>query len=193
MISYLDGKIEFKGEKFAVVNVGGVGYRVFVSSETLKKIPEKEGSVKLWIHTHLREDALDLYGFLHIAELDLFETMIQAPGIGPRKALGVLGVAPIDTLRRAIAAGDVSYLTRVSGIGRKTAEKIVVELREKMAGKGVMVEAPELKEEADAVEALMSLGYTQREAREALQQVSGDIKSSEKRIKEALKKLGGAK
>lgn len=193
MISYLEGKIEFKGEKFVVVNVGGVGYRVFASSETLKKIPEKEGQVKLWIHTHLREDALDLYGFLHMAELDLFETMIQAPGIGPRKALGVLGVAPIDTLRRAIAAGDVSYLTRVSGIGRKTAEKIVVELREKMAGKGVMVEAPELKEEADAVEALMSLGYTQREAREALQQVSGDIKSSEKRIKEALKKLGGAK
>ncbi|MFY9462522.1 MAG: Holliday junction branch migration protein RuvA, partial [Candidatus Sungiibacteriota bacterium] len=193
MISYLEGKIEFKGEKFVVVNVGGVGYRVFASSETLKKIPEKEGVVKLWIHTHLREDALDLYGFLHMAELDLFETMIQAPGIGPRKALGVLGVAPIDTLRRAIAAGDVSYLTRVSGIGRKTAEKIVVELREKMAGKGVMVEAPELKEEADAVEALMSLGYTQREAREALQQVSGDIKSSEKRIKEALKKLGGGK
>jgi len=193
MISCLDGKIEFKGEKFVVVNVGGVGYRVFASSETLKKIPEKGGGVKIWIHTHLREDALELYGFLHMAELDLFETMIQAPGIGPRKALGVLGVAPIDTLRRAIAAGDVSYLTRVSGIGRKTAEKIVVELREKMAGKGVMVEAPELKEEADALEALMSLGYTQREAREALQQVSGDVKSPEKRIKEALKKLGGGK
>ena len=193
MISCLDGKIEFKGEKFVVVNVGGVGYRVFASSETLKKIPEKGSGVKIWIHTHLREDALELYGFLHMAELDLFETMIQAPGIGPRKALGVLGVAPIDTLRRAIAAGDVSYLTRVSGIGRKTAEKIVVELREKMAGKGVMVEAPELKEEADALEALMSLGYTQREAREALQQVSGDVKSPEKRIKEALKKLGGGK
>ncbi len=193
MISYLEGKIEFKGEKFVVVNVGGVGYRVFASSETLKKIPEKNGEVKLWIHTHLREDALDLYGFLHMAELDLFETIIQVPGIGPRKALGVLGVAPIDTLRRAIAAGDVSYLTRVSGIGRKTAEKIVVELREKMAGKGVMVEAPELKEEADAVEGLVSLGYSQREAREALQQVSRDIKSPEKRIKEALKKLGGGK
>lgn len=193
MISYLEGKIEFKGEKFVVVNVGGVGYRVFVSPETLKKIPEKRGEVKLWTHLHVREDALDLYGFLHLAELDLFETLLGAPGIGPRKALNVLSAAPSDTLRRAIAAGDASYLTRVSGIGRKTAEKIVVELREKMAGKGVMVEAPELKEEADTLEALVSLGYTQREAREALQQVSEDIKSPEKRIKEALKKLGGGK
>lgn len=191
MISYLDGKIEFKGEKFVVVNIGGVGYRVFASLETLKKIPEKGGDVKFWIHTHLREDALELYGFLNFAELDLFETIIQTPGIGPRKALGVLGVAPIDTLRRAIAAGDASYLIRVSGIGRKTAEKIVVELREKMAGKGIIVDAPELKEEADALEALMSLGYTQKEAREALAAVSGDTKSPEKRIKEALKKLGG--
>lgn len=198
MISYLEGKVEFKGEKFVVVNVGGVGYRVFASPETLKKIPEKGGdvnrsnppTVKLWTHLHVKEDALDLYGFLHLAELDLFETLISAPGIGPRKALSVLSAAPIDTLRRAIAAGDTSYLSKVSGIGRKTAEKIVVELKEKMAGRGITVEAPELKEEADALDALVSLGYSQREAREALAAIPQKITSAEKRIKEALKKIG---
>ncbi|MDO8560922.1 MAG: Holliday junction branch migration protein RuvA [bacterium] len=191
MISFLAGKIEFKGEKFAVINVGGVGYRVFASADTLKKIPEKGESVKLWTNLYVREDALELYGFIHQSELELFETLIHVSGIGPKTGLGVMGVAPVDILRRAIASGDTSYLTRVSGIGRKIAEKIILELKEKMAGKGITVEAPELKEEADALEALVSLGYSQREAREALQEVSRDIKSPEKRIKEALKKLGG--
>jgi len=190
VIGYLEGKVEFKGEKYTVVNIGGVGYRVFSSPETLKKIPEKGEIVKLWTHLYVREDALELYGFLHQAELQMFETLIQVPGIGPKTGLGVMAVAPIDTLRRAIAAGDTSYLTKVSGIGRKTAEKIVIELKEKMAGRGVMVEAPELKEEADALDALVSLGYSQREAREALARVPEDIKSSEKRVKEALQRLG---
>lgn len=191
MISYLEGKTEFRGEKFIVVNVGGVGYKIFSIQETLKKIPEKGGEVKLWTHLYVREDALELYGFLHPAELDLFETLIHISGIGPKGALGVLAIAPVDTLKKAIAAGDTSYLTRVSGIGRKTAEKIVLELKEKMAGKGILVDAPELKEEADALEALVSLGYSQREAREALSQVPAEIISVERRVKEALKKVGG--
>ena len=193
MIGYLEGKIEFKGERYLILNVGGVGYKVFASPETLKKIPEKGANVKVWTHLRVKEDALDLYGFLHLAELDLFETLMSAPGIGPRKALSVLSAAPIDTLRRAIAAGDTTYLSKVSGIGRKTAEKMVVELKEKMAGRGVIVEAPELKEEADALDALVSLGYSQQEAREALALVPQDIKSFEKRVKEALQRLGGKK
>lgn len=189
MIASLEGIISFKTEKFVVVNVGGVGYKVFVGADTSQKIPEKGADVKLWTHQHVREDTLALYGFLNFAELDLFETLIGISGIGPKGALGVLGMAPADTLKKAIAAGDTSYLTRVSGIGRKTAEKIVLELREKMAGKGAVYDAPELKEEADALEALMSLGYSQRDAREALAQVSQDL-PVEKRIKESLKKLG---
>ncbi len=96
----------------------------------------------------------------------------------------------MPSLKKAIASGDTSYLTRVSGIGRKTAEKIVLELRDKMAGLGVMVDAPELKEEADALEALVSLGYSPREAREALTKISPEIVGAEKKVKEALKKLG---
>ncbi|MDO8600240.1 MAG: Holliday junction branch migration protein RuvA [bacterium] len=194
MISFLEGTIELKAEKFFIMNVAGVGYKIFAGAETLHKIPEKEANVKIWTHQYVREDALELYGFLHFAELELFETLIGISGIGPKGALGVLGVAPVDTLKKAIASGDTSYLTRVSGIGRKTAEKIILELREKMAGRGVSsMEAPELKEEADALDALVQLGYSQREAREALQQIPEEIVGAEKRVKAALKKLGGGK
>ncbi|MBI2122448.1 MAG: Holliday junction branch migration protein RuvA [Candidatus Sungbacteria bacterium] len=194
MISFLEGTIEFKGAKFVIVKTdGGVGYKVFLSEETMHKIPEKNEKIKLWTHLQVREDALELYGFLNFAELDLFQTLNSISGIGPKSALGVLNIAPVDTIKKAIAAGDTSYLTRVSGIGKKTAEKIVLELRDKMAGKGIGVEAPELKEEADALEALISLGYSQREAREALQALPREIASAEKRVKEALKKLGRRK
>lgn len=192
MIAYLDGAAVFKGERYIIISAGGIGYRVFVAPETLKKIPEKDPSVKLWVHLYVREDALELYGFLHQPELEFFEMLINISGIGPKSGLGIMNIAPLDTLKRAIAAGDTSYLTRVSGIGRKTAEKIVLELREKIAGRGVSVEAPELKEEADALEALVSLGYSQGEAREALRGVPREITSPEKRIKEVLRKLGGA-
>ncbi len=189
MISCLEGKIEFKGEKFLVVNVNGVGYKVFIGPETLRRIPEKSGNVKIWSHQYVRENALELYGFLNYAELELFETLIEISGIGPKGALGILAVAPVDTLKKAIASGDTSYLTRVSGVGRKTAEKIVLELKEKLAGKGVTVTAPELREEADALEALVSLGYNQQEARAALSGVAAEITSVAKKVREALKKI----
>ena len=189
MISHLSGTILLKGEKFVVVETAGVGYKAFATQETLQKIPEKGGVVNLWTHEHVREDSRDLYAFLHFPELELFELLISISGIGPKGALGVLSVAAIDTLKKAIGAGDTSYLTRVSGIGRKTAEKIVLELKEKMSGKGVIVEASGLKDEADALEALVSLGYTQRDARDALARVSQDIESVEGRVKAALKKI----
>lgn len=190
MIFFLEGAIVFKGEKFVVLKVNGVGYRVFCGADTLQKIPEKQGSVKLWTHQHVREDAHELYGFLTFAELEFFEMLIAISGIGPRGALGILAIVPLDTLKKAIAAGDTSYLTRVSGIGRKTAEKVVLELREKLAGRGVSVDASELKTEADALDALVALGYSQREAREALARVSKDIDEVGERVREALKKLG---
>ncbi|MBI3442975.1 MAG: Holliday junction branch migration protein RuvA [Candidatus Sungbacteria bacterium] len=197
MIGSLEGTIEFVAEKFILLDVYGVGYKIFCGAGTLDKMPEKGATVKLWIHYHVREDSHELYGFLHYAELDLFELLIGISGIGPKGALGVLNIAPVDTLKKAIAAGDTSYLTRVSGIGRKTAEKVVLELREKMSGRGVSVDAPELRHEADALEALMGLGYSQREAREALAGTPTDaqgnrngVGSVEERVKCALRKLG---
>ncbi len=193
MITLLDGIIELKTEKFAVVSVGGIGYRVFFSPDAIQKIPEKGGNVKVWIHHHVREDSQELYGFWHYGELELFEMLIGISGIGPKGALGIMAIAPVDTLKKAIAAGDTSYLTRVSGIGRKTAEKVVLELKEKMAGKGVTIEAPELKDEADAIDALVALGYSQREARDALAHLSDADITLEKRVSHALKRLGAKK
>lgn len=190
MIALVEGTVELKGEKFVIIRVGEIGYRIFCGADTLQKMSERGGHVKLWTHHHVREDSEDLYGFLHYAELEFFEMLLTIPGIGPRGGLGILGVAPVDTLKRAIAAGDTSYLTRVSGVGRKTAEKIVLELKDKMAGKGVTIEAPELQEEADVLDTLMALGYSQREAREALAQVPSDMPNVGQRIKAALGHLG---
>lgn len=193
MISALEGTIELTGERSVMIQTGGgITYRVFVSAETLKKIPEKYEKIKLWTHLYQREDTQELYGFLHFAELEFFETLIQISGIGPKSGLGIMAVASLDTLKQAIASGDTSYLIKVSGIGRKTAEKVILELREKMAGKGVSaVSAPHLREEADAIDALVTLGYSQSEARQALAAVPGDVRGASKRVREALRRLGG--
>lgn len=191
MIASLSGIVVSRGEKSAVIEVHGVGYRVFLTLDGLVKIPEVGSETRLWTHQHVREDALELYGFFHPAELEMFEMLISISGIGPKGALGVLGVTSLDQLRRAISAGDTSYLTKVSGIGRKTAEKIVLELRDRMTGKGVHVsEHPALRDEADALDALISLGYSREEARQALGSVRDDTLPLEKRVSEALKKLG---
>jgi len=172
-----------------ILEAAGVGYRVSVSPDTLSKAkPDVE--TFLFIHTHVREDALDLYGFLDHAELEFFEMLISVSGIGPKGALSILSIATIDTLKRAITTGDTSYLTKISGIGKKTAEKIVLELRDKIKG-GVDGQSEEtLKGELDALEALKSLGYSQGEAREALKKVTAEVSTNTK-IKEALKVLGG--
>lgn len=193
MISFLEGAVVFKGEKFAVVAAGGIGYKVFAGADTIQKMPLKGSTVKLWTHDHVREDAHELYGFLQYAELELFEMLIGISGIGPKGALGILGIAPVDTLKKAIAAGDTSYLTRVSGIGKKIAEKVVLELKDKMAGRGIAVDAPELKTEADALDALVALGYSHREARDALAEVPDNTAGVEQRVQEALRRVGGKK
>lgn len=191
MIASLEGVVSGRGERSAVVETGGIGYRIFLSADGLAKLPEMGERVKLYTHQHVREDSLELYGFIHPAELEFFELLIGIPGIGPKSALSIMGVAALDQLRRAIAAGDTAYLTKVSGIGKKTAEKIVLELREKMTGRGVSVsEHPVLRDEADALDALISLGYSRDEARTALGAVRDDTLSIEKRVSEALKKLG---
>ncbi|MFA5932079.1 MAG: Holliday junction branch migration protein RuvA [Candidatus Paceibacterota bacterium] len=191
MIGSIKGKIQLKTEKFIIVETGGVGYKINISPDTLSKTKKVDDEIFLWIHTHVREDALDLYGFLDRGELEFFEMLINVSGIGPRSALAILGIASIETLRKAIGTGDTSYLTKISGIGRKTAEKIVIELRDKVADKNINEKGGNsLKDELDALEALKSLGYSQNEARDALKKVSPDTNTNTK-IREALKILGG--
>ena len=136
MIGSIKGKIILKTNKFLIVETAGVGYKINVSPDTLSKLKEINENILLWIHTHVREDILDLYGFLDQQELEFFEMLINVSGIGPKGALSILGIASIETMKKAIGTGDTAYLTKISGIGRKTAEKIIIELRDKIvAGK----------------------------------------------------------
>lgn len=187
MIAHLSGILVFRGTKYLIIDVAGVGYKVSVSSETVKLLPKKDERVELFTYLVVRETALELYGFTAMAELEFFEMLIGISGIGPKSAIGVLSVAPLDSLKRAIASGETSYLTKISGIGKKIAEKMILELRDKLGG---MDGAPVSQSESDALDALVSLGYSTREAREALHKVSDTAESIDEKIKSALKILG---
>ena len=191
MISHITGTVIDISEKYAVVDVNGLGYKVYCATDTLGGL-RVDSPASLHTYLAVREDALDLYGFITAEEKDFFEMLISVSGIGPRSALGILSVATTGTLKQAIGTGDTSYLTKVSGIGRKTAEKVVLELRDKMrAHVGTKESSGHLRAESDVMEALKSLGYSQNEARDALKEVPAEITGANARIKEALKILGG--
>ncbi len=191
MIARIEGTIIHTTDKFFVVDVNGVGYKVFITTDTVGAYGMGD-AVALWTYTAVRENSLDLYGFGSIDELSFFELLLDVSGIGPKSALSILTVASIDTLKKAIATGDTSYLNKVSGIGRKTADKIVLELRDKLkAHTGGSHTPGVLREESDIIEALKALGYSQNEARDALKQIPSSIEGTNARIKEALKILGG--
>jgi len=190
MISHITGKILLKGDRFTILDVSGVGYKVYVSVDMLRGLGDKGGEISLWTHLAVREDALDLYGFADYAEVELFEMLINISGVGPKSALGIMGVAPLDTLKTAITSGDTTYLTKVSGIGKKNAQKIILELRDKLGGLESSSTNGALKEESDAIDGLVSLGYSAVEAREALKEIPQEVKGTSERIKESLRHLG---
>lgn len=190
MISFLEGKIIFRGLGFIILQTeGGVGYKIFISSNSFDSTREKkEENAKLWTHLSVKENSMELYGFQNYAELEFFETLLKVSGVGPKSALAVFNVASVDTLKNAIASGESGYLTRVSGIGRKTAEKIIVELKDKFGGKnGANFQ---FKEDEDVYEALLSLGYSPRDARTAINEIDKTATGVENRVKAALKILG---
>ncbi|MFZ2303748.1 MAG: Holliday junction branch migration protein RuvA [Minisyncoccia bacterium] len=209
MIAHLTGAILFVGDKYVVIETAGVGYKVRVAVDTLQTLrksadnlpatanrsPEavrrwQAGKASLWVHTVVREDALDLYGFKNQTELEFFEMLISVSGIGPKGALGILNVAPVEHLKEAIAMGDIGALTKVSGIGSKSAQKIILELRDKLGEHESTTGDTMLGDERDAIEGLVALGYAERSAREALKKVPTDIKGTSARIKSALRQLG---
>ena len=187
MIGHIQGDVIATKDTFVIINAGGVGYKVFASKDTLKSlIPASRAT--LWIHTVVREDALDLYGFPREVELHFFELLRSVSGIGPKSALGILDIAAVETLRSAIASGNAGYLTSVSGIGKKTAEKIVLELRDKVSQ--MAKDGDVLAHDSEALEALRALGYTASEARDALRQVPSSISDNNARLREALRLIG---
>ena len=188
MIGYLEGKIFAIRPGYAIVSTGGVGYKTHLSKDALSRLVPGETS-SFWTYHVVREDVQDLYGFKTEEELRFFELLLTVSGIGPKSALAILDIASIETLRTAISTGRSEYLTKVSGIGKKTAEKIIVELRDKV-GTSVEGGTAALKGEEEALEALKSLGYSQQEARDALRKVPAELTSSNDRLREALKLLG---
>jgi len=190
MIAKIEGQISYVGDRFLIVDVSGVGYKLFVTNEAIS-LSKVEESIKLWVHTAVRENSIDLYGFLDIEELSFFELLLDVSGIGPKSALSTLSVAPVSTLRKAIASGDTTYLNKVSGIGRKTAEKIIIELKDKLKEyEGDIATSQVMQEERDILEALRTLGYSQDEAREAIKRIPADMTEMNNRLKEALKIIG---
>ena len=190
MIAKIEGQISYVGDRFLIVDVSGVGYKLFVTNEAIS-LSKVEGSIKLWVHTAVRENSIDLYGFLDIEELSFFELLLDVSGIGPKSALSTLSVAPVSTLRKAIASGDTTYLNKVSGIGRKTAEKIIIELKDKLKEyEGDIATSQVMQEERDILEALRTLGYSQDEAREAIKRIPSNMTEMNNRLKEALKIIG---
>ncbi|MFA6338587.1 MAG: Holliday junction branch migration protein RuvA [Candidatus Paceibacterota bacterium] len=186
MISHLEGKTIYKDVRFVIISTNGVGYKVFATEETVDSLHENK-QVSLWTHLVVKDDALDLYGFPNKSELDFFEKLITISGIGPKTALGVLNNASVPSIKKAITTGDTTHLIKVSGVSKKIAEKIVLELKGKFDNENNDVS---FKEEVEALEALKSLGYSHKEAREALKEVSEKFSGTGDRIKQALKILG---
>lgn len=187
MIAALAGTVRHKDLNSLVIDVSGVGYKVLVPTDVaLEAVPSQP--IFLWTHLAVRETSLDLFGFTEKEILDIFELLITISGIGPKTALGILNVASPAMLRQAVASSDTTHLTRVSGIGKKNAEKIVLELKDKLK---VTEEdrATDGRSEGDAMEALVSLGYNERDAREALKKVSKDVVGASDRVKQALRVL----
>lgn len=182
MIHYLKGKVESKGEKFAVIEVAGVGYKVFCSPSTLKKLAEGK-EIKLLTFLVLKEDIVELYGFLKAEELRLFKTLNDISGIGPKTAMLLASLGSLEKLKEIIEKGQLPR--EIKGIGRKKAQKILLEL----TGKVKEIEKPQITKPDGALDALISLGFPKQRAKEVLSKIPEEAGEEEK-IKKALKILG---
>lgn len=184
MIAYLKGNILQKTEGFLVIENSGIGYRVLVTPEVLEKKAVGD-EVELYIHHKSGDDGQTLFGMPDFATLQFFELLITITGVGPKMALAIVSAAKIDTLQQAIGTGDVAIFTRMSGVGKKTAERIILELKSKMVGMGL----PGASEsQSDIYDALINLGYNAQEVRSILPKLEdGDMSDQ---IRSALKMLG---
>lgn len=191
MISKLTGTVAEKDTDYLIIEIGGIGYKVNVSLDVIAKTQDG-GEISLFTYLAVRENSLDLYGFLEKNELIFFELLVSVSGIGPKGALGVLSQATPAQLETSITTGDCSILTKVSGIGEKTAERIILELKNKIGKIGSLqkTEGKTTSVDVETMEALMALGYSQRDAQEALREIGPKVKNVNEKIKRALKILG---
>jgi Holliday junction DNA helicase RuvA len=198
LIAYLNGIVQRAGPDFVVLDVGGVGYMVSVAAGTRQQIPAPGGGVELHIHTQVREDQLALYGFASVEELDLFEMLIQVDGVGPKVGLNILSAASLEVLKTAIMNEDAAPIRRASGVGARTAAKVIIELKPRLDAVAALEVVPRAAQAAGdgavpkAVEsALRNLGFSGQEARVGLESVDWKTTpSTQEALATALKALG---
>jgi Holliday junction DNA helicase RuvA len=204
MITYLDGKLSAALPTQAVIDIGGVGYEVFIPLSSYDKLPSPGQPIRILTHLHVREDAQILYGFMTAPERDLFRLLVNhVSGIGPKLALAVLSGMSVNSFKSAVVNSDVVSLSKISGLGKKTAERIVLELKDKVgvaaaweAASAMHAPTPEQEQANEAVLALIALGYKQVEAYKAvreLQEKEHEIKSAEDLVKLALKRMASGR
>ena len=196
MISFLRGKLTFKNESQVIIDVGGVGFGVTMAPSSIARIGDIGEEVTVNTHFQMRDEQPELFGFLSIEEINYFNKLISISGIGPKAALAILGTLSVSDLALAIISGDVKAITRAPGVGGKMAQRIILELKEKVDTIDA-IEMPSAKfapklsvrNDTEAVNALMVLGASASEAQKAVMQVSGEGKSTEDIIKEALRRM----
>ncbi len=193
MISSLHGKVESLGSDFAIINVGGIGFQVYMPTSTLSTLGAIGKEVQLYTHLHLREDNATLYGFASADELTLFQSLIGVSGLGPKLALAKLSGMRVEQLVTAIATGGADLLTIIPGIGRKVANRIVLELKEKIGAGWITTPTTQLAQEnMDVLAALTALGYSAAEATKAVATLPADSDLSlEEKVRLALGYFGG--
>lgn len=192
MIATLTGKVAEKIGESVVIDVGGVGYSVLVTNEDFG-ILSTGNMVKVYIHEHIRETSYDLFGFVNLDTKQLFEQLLDVNGVGPKMALSVLSIGSANDVRRAIAGGDTKFIQQANGVGKRVAERVVVELKDKVGLAGVdlastgMLQGTGALLQDEAAEALVALGYSAQDAAAALAQIPSDL-PTEERIKKALQR-----
>lgn len=197
MIAYVRGSLVFTGSDFVIAEAGGLGYRIYISASTFQRLPAIGQEVKLYTYHHVREDAMVLFGFLTMEEYEIFMHLIGVSGIGPKGALVMLGALQPQQFIQAVVSGDVNVLTQISGVGKKTAQRLILELKDKLSslseGTGTTTPLPAdlaVSGRDEAYEALLALGYTSQEATCALTEVRRDSPpdaSSDSLIRQALR------
>ena len=200
MIGYLKGEVVHTGEDFVIIEVGGIGYNVFMPAPSIELLDTDGGTIKVYTHLLVREDAMQLYGFLTKEDLDLYRQLLSVSGIGPKGALALLSVMSSDELRFAILSGDAAAIGKAPGIGPKTAQRVIIDLKDKIdikaafdggAAAGDTAKSPKGMEPVreEAAEALVALGYSQSESYRAVRSVDKEFDDVESVLKQALMQM----
>ncbi|HOK20772.1 MAG TPA: Holliday junction branch migration protein RuvA [Candidatus Paceibacterota bacterium] len=191
MLYFIDGEVVRLSSKFIVLKSGDIAFRIFVHPETIVQIGDQKEKIRVFVYLNVKENALELYGFLTQEELEFFELLNSVAGVGPKSALALLGLGEVKNLKAAILSNKADVLTKAPGIGRKTAERIILELKSKVSTEEGAIEG--LESDLELEDALLDLGYSKSDIRKIINQVPNKQSPLNERLKAALKLLGEKK